>query len=344
MKHVRVSAVSLLVLSLCNNIAYASEINPSSLSGGGQTVALASEIASEIDLSMLSDSTIDSHNHVYQQEYDATYHWDKCLICKQEINKVKHTITTRYSISSTTCNRANNKITSCSKCAYNDSVPSYKSHTFSYLQHWMDPYTKVQSLHSVCSKCGGNYYKYDNSSTTGIYKYSNGSRVNCENVKIGSTIYNPGGGCDSISWVYKDVAVDTENEMFDVTYEILDKSKLKVDIAIKMPDKAHEWFSTSKFTNSNYVYILVWYVDLHASYPGSRGNTKISASRYDAETNTLYATYTFPLKDYKKNYDKSGKVEVAMYLLNGTNRCRYSAPSVEIPINFDEPEISSIGL
>lgn len=46
--------------------------------------------ASDINLSSLSDSNAESHNHILESKYNATNHWQECLICKQQLDIQKH--------------------------------------------------------------------------------------------------------------------------------------------------------------------------------------------------------------------------------------------------------------
>lgn len=289
----------------------------------------------DIDLSSLSDGSVESHSHIYKDFYDETNHWKQCDICKEIDSLGNHTLTSKWTISSTSCSPNNYKITSCSECEYEAQELNKNKHTLNRIGHGITEDGKGYVV-SSCSSCKNNYAR---SSEGHTYTYSNGTVVDMEKLTIGSKIYNEYGQSYTINSMYKEYNHNVDYKELDWSLSE-DNKTLSITARIDMPDLAHQWFSTSQFTNTNYVYQYLYLDGLSTSGDGVVNYSPKSVS-YDASTDILTSTYKVSIRDYNKKYMKPGYFTISLYLANGNWYAGYNSKPIIINTNFIDPTIGS---
>lgn len=293
--------------------------------------------ASEVDLSGLSDSKVESHNHVYRDFYNETNHWKQCDICKKIDSLSNHTLTSKWTVSSTSCSPNNYKITSCSGCSYEIQELNRNSHSLMAMYHGFDS-NRILSVHSYCDKC---LSIYASSGDGHVYTYGNGQTVDIDAITPGSTVYNEYGQYYTINSLFKGYEIDSDDVV--VQWSLLeDKKTLNATVTIGMPDLAHQWFSTSQFTNENYVHQRLYLDNLGIGGVGLTSYAPITL-RYDSNTDTLISTYSVSIRDYTKKYINNGSFYVSLYLNNGAWWSGRSGRVINVGTNFIEPTIETTG-
>ena len=113
--------------------------------------------AAEIDLSDFAGGDSTTHSHTWVGKYDEDYHWQECQLCGAKQGETVHNLSTRYSISEDSCNPANQKILSCSGCAYVRSEKVNNSHgdsVFTARTYASAEPLNIYTLVKECQRCG----------------------------------------------------------------------------------------------------------------------------------------------------------------------------------------------
>ena len=161
-KNLKIITFTVIVLTFCVLLLFCIKVDKISLIENiRQKIAKTKEAEQRInevtiiDVTDLKDGGNIQHEHIFKTMYDETNHWEECMVCGEENNKITHSYTDTWATNSIKC-YSNNYATRVCSCGY------------SYIYHepcvWKGEYLGSAYYHyRKCSNCkkGIEYQYYD---------------------------------------------------------------------------------------------------------------------------------------------------------------------------------------
>lgn len=275
-----------------------------------------------------------SHSHIWKDEYDESWHWQRCLVCNAKENKQTHTLTSKNTMG-TSCNSSNKKITSCSSCAYTKEEALNYGHTFSYLEHWCLVNTNTMLFWSRCRNCGGCY----GSSLDGYkYYYSNGVEADPYSFVAPNTIKNQWGNSSYLSETTNGNYYG-EDAGFRCNYTI-NNNTLDLTVEFKVPSVILNQLSASQLNDSTYVHIYSWVNRLASGKETTAFAVNPYYRAYNSQTNTITMKFSINLRNSNMDYEYPGTATASVRFRvpygSGYRAYLYECTPVNLNTNFSD--------
>lgn len=95
----------------------------------------------------------EAHQHIYESQYDASYHWEECTICGNVMNKAAHTIVTTGNAATCDVYVVLGQEVCSANCGYSKQIERLE-HIRPDILQWQD-YRSYSHIAYQCERCGG---------------------------------------------------------------------------------------------------------------------------------------------------------------------------------------------